>query len=250
MIPTRDVESQFPFQKPQPQVNRRPIQGNASKIYLLVYNTFCAIGWFVCLTICFGQLIKNQPQTLWKNVEYPLKVIQTCAIFEVVHAIIGIVKSNAITTTMQVFSRVWTLWAVVNVCVNAQTSFFFTMTCLSWSLVEVPRYIYYACDILLEKCPYQLLWLRYSLFLVLYPLGITGEIGCMYQTASYLYESSSSDNVSVNSNHWQYLFGVNWLLILIVIVAVFYIPGSPIMYRHMLHARRKALFPLTDKHKS
>ena len=51
---------------------------------------------------------------------------------------------------------------------------------LSWSLVEVPRYAFYLAALVTgdatKKTPYPLFWLRYSLFAVLYPTGITGEL--------------------------------------------------------------------------
>jgi very-long-chain (3R)-3-hydroxyacyl-CoA dehydratase len=56
-----------------------------------------------------------------------------------------------------------------------------TLAVTSWSLVEVPRYLFYALNIF-NAVPYPLLWLRYSLFAVLYPTGITGELGCMYHS--------------------------------------------------------------------
>jgi very-long-chain (3R)-3-hydroxyacyl-CoA dehydratase len=113
------------------------------------------------------------------DVEFALKAVQTAAVLEVVHSAIGFVRSPVGTTFMQVFSRVWTLWAVMHISVEAQTSVFFTLACTSWALVEVPRYLFYALNII-DALPYPLFWLRYSLFAVLYPTGITGELGCMY----------------------------------------------------------------------
>ena len=62
----------------------------------------------------------------------------------------------------------------------------------AWGLVEVPRYLFYAINLYTEVCrnfqwtlryncgihqvPYPLKWLRYSLFYVLYPMGITGAL--------------------------------------------------------------------------
>lgn len=45
---------------------------------------------------------------------------------------------------------------------------------LSWSLVEVPRYLFYLMKLLHLSMPTWLLFLRYNLFIVLYPTGITG----------------------------------------------------------------------------
>ena len=79
----------------------------------------------------------------------------------------------------------WTLWAVMDASTSAQTSVFCVLACTSWGLVEVPRYLFYALN-LLDAVPYPLFWLRYSLFAVLYPTGITGELGCMFQALMHM----------------------------------------------------------------
>ena len=45
---------------------------------------------------------------------------------------------------------------------------------LAWCLVEIVRYPYYFFQ-LLGRVPYALLWLRYTLFYVLYPIGVASE---------------------------------------------------------------------------
>lgn len=67
----------------------------------------------------------------------------------------------------------------MHVSALSQTSVFFTFAATSWACVEVPRYAFYALN-LINAVPYPLFWLRYSLFAVLYPTGITGELGCMF----------------------------------------------------------------------
>jgi len=51
---------------------------------------------------------------------------------------------------------------------------------MSWSAVEVPRYLFYVAALLsgdaTKGTPFHIFWLRYSLFAVLYPSGITGEV--------------------------------------------------------------------------
>eukprot|EP01038_Epipyxis_sp_PR26KG_P015623 gene15623-21114_t len=173
---------------------------------------------------------------MWVDVELVLKVVQTAACLEVLHAMVGLVKSPWFTTFMQVFSRVWTLWAVMNIAPTAQTSIFTVLACVSWGLVEVPRYLFYALN-LLDLVPYPLFWLRYSLFAVLYPTGITGELGCMYLAGLYLYESSKGVLTDLPTEQLV-------LFALIIIVALTYIPGSPTMYGHMVKTRRKQLYPV------
>ena len=51
---------------------------------------------------------------------------------------------------------------------------------LSWSMVEVPRYLFYVAALLsgdaTKGTPFHIFWLRYSLFAILYPTGICGEV--------------------------------------------------------------------------
>ena len=49
----------------------------------------------------------------------------------------------------------------------------------SWAVIEIVRYLFYAAKLVSdnpEAMPYPLFWLRYSLFMVLYPSGISGEV--------------------------------------------------------------------------
>lgn len=58
---------------------------------------------------------------------------------------------------------------------------------ISWACVEIFRYLFYAFALVsgdsTKKTPYPLFWLRYSLFAVLYPTGITGELTCFLSAA-------------------------------------------------------------------
>lgn len=147
--------------------------------------------------------------------------MQTAAVLEVVHSLVGLVKSPWVTALMQVFSRVWTLWAVMNISTEVQQSVFFTLACTSWASVEVPRYLFYALN-LLGSVPYPIFWLRYSLFAVLYPTGISGELGCMYMAIFVL----KTDAVNSLSGLLQLPQKDLILLALIVFVVLTYIPGT------------------------
>lgn len=136
-----------------------------------------------------------------------------------------------------VFSRVWTLWAVMNVSPESQTSIFFTLAATSWALVEVPRYLFYALN-LIGAVPYPLFWLRYSLFAVLYPTGITGELGCMYLSIFDLRKGQDLNEIPLQT------FA---LMVAIGLVILSYVPGSPKMYLHMVKTRRKQFKELKEK---
>jgi very-long-chain (3R)-3-hydroxyacyl-CoA dehydratase len=120
----------------------------------------------------------------------------------------------------------------MDICSEAQTSVFTVLAVTSWSLVEVPRYLFYALNIV-GLVPYPLFWLRYSLFAILYPTGISGELGCFFRCGEFLYKNKSNP-------------ALFWAL---VAVAATYGPGSPKMYGHMVKTRRKQFAEL-DKVKA
>jgi len=50
---------------------------------------------------------------------------------------------------------------------------------ISWSITEIVRYLNYAVGLVGQK-PYPLLWLRYTLFFILYPTGAGSEFILAY----------------------------------------------------------------------
>lgn len=204
--------------------------GRVSTFYLVVYNLASMVGWGMILAICGRHIMDGSLAVgLWVEVDLLLKVVQTAACLEVLHSMVGLVKSPWVTTFLQVFSRVFVVWAVLNVEEAAQTSVFTLLCITSWGLVEVPRYLFYAMN-LLDMVPYPLFYLRYSLFAVLYPTGITGELGCVYMAAKGLIGDGTFVDMDTNS---KILFAF------LALVSLTYIPGSPKMYGHMVKTRKK-----------
>ena len=220
--------------------------------YLVAYNLACAYGWALVWKVCFEH-IKEGPKldTFYSEIETNLQYAQTAAVMEILHAIFRLVKSNPATTFLQVFSRIWVLWMVMHVAPDAQTSTFTLLCVTSWATVEIPRYIYYALN-LLNAVPYPLKWLRYSLFAILYPTGISGELGCMYNALLYFYNLTTPKTVfeiPVQPGMPGIPINSNLVIILYIIVAITYIPGSPKMYKHMLKERNKQLNGIAEDKK-
>jgi len=92
----------------------------------------------------------------------------------------------------------------------------------SWALVEVPRYLFYAFNILTGKVPYPLFFLRYNLFMVLYPSGISGEIMQLVKALTF----------------YKLNYVVMWYVVLFGLCC--YVPGGPFMYFHMIGQRKAA----------
>jgi len=198
------------------------------KWYLVIYNALQVAGWsYILVNLALNFAEGKSPQEGWKKIEYALLIFQNAAILEVIHALLGFVKTPITTTVMQVASRVL-LTAVTYSVPQVQKEIFSSLMVGSWSLTEVIRYLYYALN-QFNYTPGFLQFARYSAFLVLYPSGITGELGVMYKSLPYFQESGL----------WS-IGGVSFYYILLAIMAT-YIPGSPYMYTHMLAQRRKYL---------
>ena len=140
--------------------------------YLVLYNATCCLGWAYVLQVCVYSVLMQLRGTsrigLWDEIELPLKIFQSLAILEIAHALIGLVRSPVSSTLMQVSSRLFCLWAIAHVSPVAQQHWGFTMMVTSWACVEVPRYGFYIAN-LLGPVPSILFWLRYHLFMILYP---------------------------------------------------------------------------------
>jgi len=175
---------------------------------------------------------------LYSNVEFLLQVFQTAAIMEVVHAAIGLVKSNPVLVFLQVLSRLVVVWLITWNFKEAQNSIGLLICCLCWSLAEIVRYLYYALNIL-NKVPYFITWCRYSFFIILYPVGISGELIAMYNAYEYLTPLNIRKNYSYFlPNQLNFSFDLKYF---IAIGMLLYIPVFPQLYTHMLSQRKKML---------
>lgn len=114
----------------------------------------------------------------------------------------------------------------------------FTLLTLAWSMVEVPRYLYLATSSLNTDI-YLLKWLRYTLFMVLYPAGISGEVWCILNALDYV----KKNHVWSMSLPNTYNFAFNYHLFLVVAITCIYPYGAYVLYSHMLKLRRKKLSP-------
>jgi len=211
----------------------------AAKIYLIIYNTVQFFGWsyIFYLSACYFMegLDKFSSETLWQKVKLPLMVFQTGAVFEVIHSVTKIVPNSAGVTLIQVLSRVFLLWPIVFLVPESRHQIGFPMMLSAWFITETIRYLSYACG-LINITPYILKWCRYSFFIALYPIGITGELICCYFALPHY---AATQNLSISlPNAYNVAFSFYYLIIVSMLL---YIPVFPQLYGHMLAQRRKII---------
>ncbi|TVY34751.1 putative very-long-chain (3R)-3-hydroxyacyl-CoA dehydratase [Lachnellula subtilissima] len=150
------------------------------KQYLILYNFASALSWLVVL----GRVVLLVPMVgfgrVYPGVGYYAKWTQTVALLEVVHAATGIVRAPISTTAMQVASRILLVWGIVNPFPSLAKSAAYSSMLLAWSITEVIRYSFFTFN-LSGYSPGFISWLRYNMFFVLYPLGISSECWLIYK---------------------------------------------------------------------
>ncbi len=143
------------------------------KYYLAAYNFTAFIFW----ALYFFSFITSVLELNARNL-FLLNIAQGLAVLEIIHALLKWVKSPVVSTSAQVASRILVL-VLINIFFNNQTFSHITVigvliVSVAWSVTELVRYSLYFLS-LFNKQPSALLWMRYSFFIVLYPLGVTGE---------------------------------------------------------------------------
>jgi len=152
---------------------------------------------------------------------------------QVIHSALGFVKSPVSTTAIQVASRLLLCWGICKQfdVPAVREHWLFTTMSVAWSITESIRYAYYGLN-LVNIQPYWLLWVRYTFFFVLYPIGAGSEAGLVYQSLPYAKELSLP--------FYYYLIGI----------LVVYPPGLFLMYSYMIGQRKKYLMGVGKERKT
>ncbi|OJJ99231.1 hypothetical protein ASPACDRAFT_43896 [Aspergillus aculeatus ATCC 16872] len=181
--------------------------------YLLIYNTINALLWTrILLTLLSSIVLLRSPEPLYTTLEPWTRWTQTLASLEILHSALGTVSSSQplpqitlllpqskqptkrekgltrspiFTTFTQIFARSVQVWAINYAFPEATTTTVavYPAMLLAWSLADAIRYTYFAVLSVAgsSAVPAWLRWLRYSLFLGLYPIGIASEWWLMFR---------------------------------------------------------------------
>ncbi|XP_078153639.1 very-long-chain (3R)-3-hydroxyacyl-CoA dehydratase PASTICCINO 2A-like [Carex rostrata] len=209
------------------------------RIYLAFYNWAIFTGWLQVLVFAIKALNESGTAAVYDAVEKPLQLAQTAAILEIFHGLVGLVRSPVSATLPQIGSRLFVTWGILYSFPETRTHVLVSSLVISWSLTEIIRYSFFGMKEALGFTPSWLLWLRYSTFLLLYPTGITSEVGLIYIALPYI---KASEKYCVRMpNKWNSSFDYYFASLAVLGI---YVPGSPHMYTYMLGQRKKALSKL------
>ncbi|KAH9866587.1 hypothetical protein J1614_008278 [Plenodomus biglobosus] len=201
--------------------NAKP-QSTPRLLYLTSFNAVFATLWASVLVNALVHL-RGGKEDVFVATASQVRWIQTATLMEVGHSAIGLIKSPLSTTTIQVATRViqtWLIWYVFPARTAASRAY--PALVLAWALADALRYAYLGLH-LHGRAPGWLVWIRYTMFYILYPIGIGAEWWLFYQAI----EPGRALSAAIPPVFY-------FLLVL-------YVPGSWKMYTYMIKQRRKML---------
>ena len=164
----------------------------------LTYNVINLFLWLYLATFLYNSVPKKY-----------LMIIQSVAVIEPLLIIFKLVKSSLVTTIIQISSRLLFAWYLL---FYPGSYLGYQMFCFAWICTEIIRSCYY-----LHKNKITT-YLRYSAFIILYPLGLMGELLYILKV------------IEINPSQ-KYLNKIIFLYILLF----------PYLYIHMFKQRKKKI---------
>lgn len=214
------------------------------KNYLLIYNFVQLIGFSTILCIIGFQLYHFGTIAIAKtysNVHSFLKIFQTVQYLEVIHPIIGFTTGSALVPLLQITGRIFIIFTMVDIVEPIQTHFIVFVLIVIWSTIEIIRYSYYITVI--SKMKIKLLtWLRYSMWIPLFPMGIFCELIIIFKNIAYFEKTGMFTIMMPNS--WNVTFGMPIFMKMYFAILLF-----PIFYLLMSHMYVARTIHLSCKNK-
>ena len=132
------------------------------KLYTRVYNALSVVLWIVVVYSAIWQ---------YKYAYKLTTVSQILNILDILHALTGITKSASTPAIMQAASRLTSL------TLTSSTSHepWVRVMMAAWGVADAIRFAYYLY-------PDGMQWLRYNLFIVLYPVGFACEMIAIFKS--------------------------------------------------------------------
>ena len=211
-----------------------------SSLYLILYNFVQLCGWSFFFLKGINLIINSKSfQEIYLDTHLILEYCQYGAFMEIIHSIIGLVRSSIFATSIQIIGRI--IIVVILQFFESAISKGYLLIFFAWSIVEIVRYTYYIINLLQKEfvkfnIPYLLIWCRYSFFIVLYPIGVSGEMITVWNA-----KKDFSKFILYKINNFNFTVAN-----LIYPIWLFYIPALVYLYGYLFKQRRKVLNRLNN----
>jgi len=212
------------------------------KIYLSIYNMVHAIGWgwvffhilfklYTCGTNCLSEI--------YKDTEIMVIFLQLLVFIDLLHDYLEFVPPPDMNIFVRIHCKILRRAHIYFVGVyfvrEVQKHIAVTIMIFLWGLLDLIRYPFYALNTW-KLCPSWLYWLRYSEFLILYPIGFVSEVWVWFLMFPFFKERSI---------HSYYLKEIPWIGFNYYYFSLLYVLyrfiSLPVNYNRMLGMRFKRL---------
>uniref|UniRef100_A0A7E4W4B7 Very-long-chain (3R)-3-hydroxyacyl-CoA dehydratase n=1 Tax=Panagrellus redivivus TaxID=6233 RepID=A0A7E4W4B7_PANRE len=214
-----------------------------TQFYLFAYNVLMFLFHFYVLSgLTYRYLEKGNLffATFWSSYRLSFYVCTGLQLLDVLHAAVGLTKSGWQTGLVQVLGRL-TMLAILDNCPLLHKTVTTFLLLFVYFLIEQFRYPYYAASILGGEIK-LLTWLRYSVWILLYPAGLSLEAISMIRAIPYYYEGHRWSVSLPNSLNFSFNFGV--------FLSIFLVTAFPkIAYTLLSHMRRQRAKKFADSKK-
>ncbi|KAG8440768.1 hypothetical protein GDO86_006489 [Hymenochirus boettgeri] len=205
--------------------------------YLFMYNLvqFLGFSWiFVNMTVrlfIFGQ---DSFYDTFNTMADMMYFCQILAFLEIVNPLIGWVRTAVKPALIQVLGRNFILFVIFGQLNEMQTKGVVFFVFYLWSSIEIIRYPFYmlAC---IDTDWKLLTWIRYTIWIPLYPLGTLAEAVSVIQAMPIFNETGI---FSIRVFPFEFTISFSVFLNVYLVLTLF---GVAINFRHMYKQRRRRL---------
>nr|CDS31666.1 3 hydroxyacyl coenzyme A dehydratase 3 [Hymenolepis microstoma] len=218
---------------------------NPLVLYLLIFNIFQWAGFiYVFGTLVHGWWIEGNDikSKAFDLVADRLIILQLAAFLEIAHVLLKWVKGRVLPTIIQVLGRNLVLFIVLLPHKELQEYSVVFNLFLAWSAIELVRYPYYALRLFDEEIG-LITYLRYTLWIPLYPIGFICEgkliilsIPILQESRRFCIEMPNIANVAFDLPSFLHVY-------ILLMLPAFFIQ----MQRMYLQRRRKFMPGLAAK---
>uniref|UniRef100_W5N8R7 Very-long-chain (3R)-3-hydroxyacyl-CoA dehydratase n=2 Tax=Lepisosteus oculatus TaxID=7918 RepID=W5N8R7_LEPOC len=157
---------------------------NLKRGYLFMYNLvqFLGFSWiFVNMTVRLFILGQDSFYDTFHTIADMMYFCQILAVAEVINPALGLVRTGVFPAMIQVVGRNVILFVIFGSLEEMQNKAVVFFVFYMWSIIEIFRYPYYmlAC---IDTEWKLLTWLRYTIWMPLYPLGVLAEAVAVIQS--------------------------------------------------------------------
>jgi len=206
--------------------------------YLAIYNAGQGVAFWVIFGKLLFSLLQNGTDafsTAFDTVGDLFLTCQLCALIEIINPMLRIVKTGVVAPLIQVGGRNFILFVLILPNEETHSSSVVYFLFLAWASIEIVRYPFYVTSIFHWNFR-MLTWLRYSLWVALYPAGLICEGLIVFKSIPY---AEKTRRLSIElPNTFNMSFSFSWFLRIYILILIF---GGSYMMKHLLILRGRKL---------